>query len=169
MSAARFRLERLAKHDRSAFASGSDPLDRYLKSQASQDVRRHVTACFVAVEQSTGQVAGYYTLSAADVRLTDVPETVASRLPRYPSVPVALVGRLAVDRTFRGLRLGSSLLYDAALRSARSEIAVFAILVDAKDESAAAFYRHHGFRPLTSAGDRLLLPISQIDALEWPR
>lgn len=169
MSAARFRLERLAKHDRSAFASGSDPLDRYLKSQASQDVQRHVTACFVAVEQRTDKVAGYYTLSAADVRLTDVPEAVASRLPRYPSVPVALVSRLAVDRSFRGLKLGASLLYDAALRSARSEIAVFAILVDAKDESAAAFYRHHGFRPLASESHRLLLPITQIATLEGPR
>jgi predicted GNAT family N-acyltransferase len=66
-------------------------------------------------------------------------------LPRYPTVPVARIGRLAVHQVFHGRGLGGALIADAALRALRSEVAVFALVVDAKDETAAAFCAHHGF------------------------
>jgi ribosomal protein S18 acetylase RimI-like enzyme len=151
-----------AQHDRTGFASGSEALDRYFREQVTQDVRRHTTVCWVAREVATGRVAGYYTLAAAGVLLAELPEQMARRLPRYPSVPVARLGRLAVDQTYRGQRLGAALLWDAARRALRSEIAVFALVVDAKDEQAAAFYQHHGFVSLGSRPLTLVLPLANL-------
>lgn len=111
---------------------------------------------FVAVEASSGKVAGFYTLAAGSVPLSDLPPDLAKRLPRYPAVPVARIGRLAIDQAFQGQTLGGALLADAALRAARPEVAVFALIVDAKDDAAAAFYRHHGFEPI-SGNDRQLI------------
>jgi GNAT superfamily N-acetyltransferase len=107
-------------------------------------------------------IAGYYTLSAADVALKDMPDDVARRLPRYPVVLVARIGRLAIDRDFQGKRLGAAMLWDAANRSLRAEMGVFALAVDAKDEQAASFYRHHGFVRLPSQPLKLFLPLSTI-------
>ncbi|HLY58099.1 MAG TPA: GNAT family N-acetyltransferase, partial [Stellaceae bacterium] len=157
-----FRIEVLAQgHDRSGFDSGSEPLDRYLREQVTQDVRRRATACYVAVETERVEVAGYYTLAAGGVPLSEMPEPLAKRLPRYPSVPVARMGRLAVDRKFRGRQLGAALLWDAATRAARSEIAVFALVVDAKDDAASSFYAHHGFVAYGSSPRHLILPLAR--------
>jgi ribosomal protein S18 acetylase RimI-like enzyme len=149
-----------AGHDRAGFSSGIDALDRYFREQVTQDIRRRTTACYVAVDPTTAKVAGYYTLAAAGVPLAELPEPLAKRLPRYPSVPVARLGRLAVDLTFRGRKLGSALLWDAGMRALRSEVAVYALVVDAKDEQAAAFYRHHGFVPFGSQPLQLVLPMA---------
>lgn len=158
----RFEVVALSKqHDRQAFVSGVDALDGYFREQVSQDIRRRATACYVAIELATGKVAGFYTLAAAGIPLGDLPEDVVKRLPRYPSVPVARLGRLAVDRAFRGQKLGGALVWDALARSARSEVAVAALVVDAKDETAAAFYRHLGFVPLTGDGRQLVLPLKK--------
>jgi ribosomal protein S18 acetylase RimI-like enzyme len=141
-----FRVEVLAPHHaRDEFDCAVTALNTYFAQQATQDVRRRASACYVAVEVGTDRVAGYYTLAAGGVPLTELPEALSKRLPRYPSVPVARVGRLAVDTAFKGQQLGGALLADSALRAARSEVAVFALVVDAKDEVAEAFYRHHGF------------------------
>ena len=156
-----FLIEPLGpSHDRAGFTSGVAPLDRYLREQATQDIRRRVTACYVALEAPGAKIAGYYTLAAGGVPLTDLPESLAKRLPRYPSVPVARLGRLAVDQAYRGRKLGSALLWDAGMRALRSEIAVFALVVDAKDEPAEAFYRHHGFVALGSQPGQLVLPLA---------
>ena len=137
-----FRVEVLgAHHVRDSFSCGVEALDSYFARQATQDVRRRASACYVAVETNSGTVAGYYTLAAGGVPITDLPEAMTKRLPRYPSVPVARVGRLAVDRSFHGQKLGGALLADAAIRAARSEVAIFALVVDAKDDVAEAFYR----------------------------
>jgi ribosomal protein S18 acetylase RimI-like enzyme len=149
-----------ADHDRAGFSSGVAALDRYFREQASQDVRRRVTACYVAVEAATGRVAGFYTLAAGGILLRDVPDKLATRLPRYPSVPIARLGRLAVDTEFRGRKLGAMLLWDAASRAARSEVAVFALVVDAKDAAAEAFYRHHGFAGFGDEPRHLILSIT---------
>jgi GNAT superfamily N-acetyltransferase len=138
-----------------------EALDRYLASQASQDIKRRVSACYVALEVTSGKVAGYYTLAAGSVPLNDLSPALTKRLPRYPSVPVARVGRLAIDQMFQGQKLGGALLADAAVRSARSEAAIFALIVDAKDEGAAAFYRHHGFEPFGGNGLQLLVPLQR--------
>jgi ribosomal protein S18 acetylase RimI-like enzyme len=149
-------------HDRSGFASGVDALDRYFREQVTQDVRRRTTACFVALDRDRAKVAGYYTLAAAGVPLTEMPEELARKLPRYPFVPVARVGRLAIDGSYRGQRLGSALLWDAGLRALRSELAVFALVVDAKDEQAANFYRHHGFVAFGSRPRQFVLPLEKL-------
>lgn len=149
-------------HDRGAFSSGVEALDRYFREQATQDVRRRTSACYVAVEELSGKVADFYTLAAGGVPLTDLPEATAKKLPRYPSVPVARVGRLAVDSVYRGKGLGAALLWDAATRAARSEVAIFALVVDAKDDAAVAFYRHFGFTELGAGARQFVLPLRSI-------
>ena len=156
-----FRLEVLgAQHDRTRFQCGVAALDGYFRTQATQDARRRASACYVAVQDATNAVAGYYTLAAGSVPLTDLPESLSKRLPRYPSVPVARVGRLAIDQSFQGRKLGGALLGDAALRALRSEVAVFALVVDAKDDAAIAFYRHHGFEVYGGQPKQLIVPLA---------
>jgi ribosomal protein S18 acetylase RimI-like enzyme len=146
-------------HDKLAFSCGVDPLDRYLQTQATQDIRRRIANCFVATSANSNIIAGYYTFSAASVPMLDLPSEAAKRLPRYPVVPAALIGRLAIDRQYRGRGLGAALLFDAIARAARADTAIFAVLVDAKDDAAAAFYRHHGFQPFAARPLTLFLPI----------
>ncbi len=155
-----FRIERLDAHDHSGFDCGVSTLNVYLQKQAGQEVRRRVTACNLLIEQTTGQIAGYYTLSAGSVLLSDLPEASAQKLPRYPTVPVIRIGRLAVDRHFQGQSLGSVLIYDALQRAATGDIGVYAVVVDAKDDAAAAFYKRHDFIAFESAPRMLYLPIS---------
>lgn len=154
-----FRIEPLGDHDRSRFSCGVDPLDRYFRQQVTQDIRRRVSNCFVAVEPDQ-PVAGYYTFAAAGVPLTELPADVAKRLPRYPLLPAALVGRLAVDTSARGLGLGAALIVDAGLRAVRADPAIFALIVEAKDEDASGFYRRLGFQPFVSRPMSLFLPVS---------
>ncbi|WP_141055850.1 GNAT family N-acetyltransferase [Tepidiphilus succinatimandens] len=162
MSRAPFLLVPLdAVHDRASFDCGSEPLNRYLREHATQDMRRRVAACFVALAEGP-RIAGYYTLAAASLLLADLPPSIGKKLPRYPSVPAVRLGRLAVDRAFKGQGLGSALLADALARAARSEIAAFALMVDAKDEAAAAFYRHHGFIALPDSPLTLFLPLATV-------
>lgn len=164
MSGAPFRIALLdSGHDRSAFTSSSAPLDRYLREQVSQDMRRKVAACFVALTDDQ-RIAGYYTLASASLLLADLPAATAKKLPRYPTVPAVRMGRLAVDQAFKGLGLGAALLADALERAARSEIASYAMVVDAKDEKAVAFYRHHGFVALPDAPRTLFLPVATASA-----
>ena len=155
-----FRIEPLTdEHDRTGFVSGSAALDRYFQTQASQDVRRRISTCFVAVSFDSGQIAGYYTLSATSIALDTLSPQLIKKLPRYPVVPAALLGRLAVARTQQGIGLGGVLLADALKRSARAEMGVFAMVVDAENEVAQRFYEHHGFTLLPGANRRLFLPI----------
>ena len=151
-----FSVIPLDGRDRSGFACGSIPLDRYFQTQATQDMRRRIAACYIAVERETDVLAGFYTLSAADIPVTDLPPDIVKRLPRYPTLPAARVGRLAVDTRFKRQGLGGALLADAVLRAAASEVAVFAMVVDAKDASAEAFWRHHGFVAYGSAEGKMM-------------
>jgi len=142
------RVEALAaQHDRNSFASGVEPLDRYFRVQAGQDARKSLAAPFVLV-LSDGIIAGYYTLSSTALQLAELPERIAGRLPRYPLVPATLLGRLAIDHRHQGKGYGRFLLADALYRSVRSEIASFAVVVDAKNESARRFYEVESFLPL---------------------
>ena len=150
-----YRIEPLAGQDRKAFASGSEPLDRYLREQATQDIRRRVSACFVALG-SGGDIAGFYTLAATSLAFSSLSPERAKKLPRYPVVPAVLLGRLAVSIGHQGQRLGSAVVADALMRAARSEIMAHAMVVDAKDEPAARFYEHLGFARLIDAPERLI-------------
>ena len=150
--------------DRAKFTCGIEPLDRYFRTQVSQDIKRRVSACFVA-NDNMGQIAGYYTLASASILLSDLPETLAKKLPRYPSVPAVRMGRLAVSDSFKGKGLGAALLADALRRAATAEIAAYALVVDAKDESAAGFYAHHGFIALPEQPLFLFLPLATVKSL----
>src|ERR1051326_8722849 len=154
-----FRFEPLGEeHDRGSFQCEEEVLDRYFRTQVTQDIRRHITNCFVVVESSTGHLAAYYTLSAASVPLIDLPPTEAKRLPRYPTLPAVRIGRLAVDRRFQGRGLGAKILMNAVERILQSAAAAFALLGDAKNDRAVAFYEHHGFQRLASQPRTLFLP-----------
>ena len=162
MSGTPFQVTALnATHNRAGFDCDSGPLNRYLREQVTQDVRRRVATCFVALSDA-GRIAGYYTLASANLFLSDLPASVGKKLPRYPTVPAVRMGRLAVDQAFKGHGLGGTLLADALDRVARSEIAAYALTVDAKDESAADFYRHHGFIALPEMSRTLFLPLATI-------
>lgn len=141
-----------------AFNSDSEQLNRYLREQVTQDVRRRVAACFVALADGP-RIAGYYTLASASLLLADLAASTCKKLPRYPTVLAIRMGRLAVDQAFKGQGLGGALLADA--RAARSGIAAFALMVDAKNEAAAAFYRHHGIIALPDSLS-LFLPLPTI-------
>ena len=157
-----FVIEPLGAHDHSAFACGVAPLDRYLREHASQDIRRLMANCFVAVDTATNMIAGYYTLAATGVHANDLPPDILKRLPRYSLLPAALMGRLAVDERFHRKGLGSALLADAAQRVIAGDVKAFALIVDAKDESAVAFYQRHGFQAFASRPHSLFLPLGTV-------
>ena len=162
-----FSIKALARHhDRSRFRCGSESLDRYIRRHASQDARRNVSRVFVAIPDGLQEVAGFYTLSAGSVERQTLPEGVMKRLPRYP-VPVALLGRLGVDRRWSGQGLGTELLTHALRRvhHASDTLAVYAVVVDAKNEHARAFYEHFGFILLPDSATRLFLPMSTFKRL----
>jgi len=154
------------KHNRAAFSCGVEALDSYLHKQAGQDARKRAAVPFVAT--ADGQtIAGYYTLSQFAIGLDAIPEGVAKKLPKYPMVSATLLGRLAVSTEFRGQRVGETLLMDALHRSLDSskQVASAGIIVDAKDESAATFYRKYGFIELPKIEKRLFLPMGTVEQL----
>ena len=155
-----FLIESLGGHDRAGFACSVSALDRYLREQASQDVKRLMASCFLLLENETRVIAGYYTFAATSVPASELPTETLKRLPRYPTIPAALIGRLAIDERFHGKGLGSALLADAVLRVLKGDMKAFALIVDAKDDTALAFYRHLGFLPLASRPMALFLPIA---------
>lgn len=153
-------------HDRTSFACGEPALDAYLRDRAGQDVRRRLACCYVLLEDD--RLAGFYTLSSAGIPMTDLPETLTRRLPRYPSLPAFRLGRLAVDVRFHGRGLGGLLLADALRRCLRAEAAGHLVLVEAKHERAATFYRHYGFRDLESRPLTLFLPLDTVRKIALP-
>ena len=155
-----FVVERLAAHDRSRFDCGTEALNRYVREQVGQDVRRAFATCFVALDQA-GAVAAYYTLSASSLALTDLPEAMRRKLPRYPVAPAAIIGRLAVDRSRQGLGLGAALIVDAAARARASDLAAHILVVDATDQAAAKFYARMGFAPLDGASMRFVRSLAR--------
>lgn len=154
-------------HDRTAFSCGAAELDRYLREHASQDIKRDVARVFVAVHPETTAICGYYSLSATSFQRDELPADQARKLPSYP-VPAVLLGRLAVDRDAQGAGLGEFLLMDAMYRTllATQVMAVHAMVVDAKDTSAAKFYRKYGFITFPNNTQRLFLPVATIRQLQ---
>jgi ribosomal protein S18 acetylase RimI-like enzyme len=165
MSSAVFEIGPLRPHhDKSSFSCGSDALDSYLKTQASQDIRRKLASCFVATTDDA-RVVGFYTLASSSLPITDLPTETRKRLPGHVLVPAVRIGRLAVDQSCSGRGLGSALLANAIRRTLASGIASFAVVVDAKDEAAARFYAHHGSIALPDAALTLFLPMATVRAL----
>lgn len=163
-----WHVEPLQKsHHRAAFKSGVTALDRYLQHHARQDAQNQVAATFAAIAPPTPDVLGFYSLAASNVNAADLPTDLAKKLPRYPLLPVTLLARLAVDDTCKGQGLGRFLLMDALYKSlqASAAIAAMAVVVDAKDATAAVFYQHYGFLPLNAASSRLFLPMKTVATL----
>lgn len=132
--------------------------------QAGQDARKNIAAPFVLVLPG-GAIAGYYTLSSIAVAIGEWPAQTIRKLPRYPLIPATLLGRLAVDRRYRGQGHGRYLLADALSRCVRSEIASFAVIVDAKDEDAHRFYQRESFLPFPDQPMKLFRPMADIAEL----
>jgi hypothetical protein len=159
-----YRFERLSReHDRESFRSRSEQLNTYLRTLARKDADRRVSAAFVMVaDEAPATVIGYYTLSAFTVEITELPEALQKKLPRYPRLPATLLGRLARDERFPGT--GSLLLVDALKRAfaQSSHIASLAVIAEAKDDVALAFYRKHGFAKLGAYPNRVFLPMGTV-------
>jgi GNAT superfamily N-acetyltransferase len=154
-------------HNHARFTCGVDSLDRYLQTQAGQDVRRRANGVFVlAGKGDKSSVLGYYTLCATALAPGDVPEAARKHIPRYPMVSATLIGRLAVAKDRQGQRLGAILLSDALRRALVSAETVGSsmVVVDAVDEGAAAFYAAHGFVRLPDS-TRLVLPMRTVERL----
>ena len=152
-------IEPLGKHHaRGTFSSGQPELDAWFRFRASQDEKRNVTRVFVAVDTELG-VVGFYSLSSLSLAFEDLPQDIARKLPRYDAIPAALIGRLARDERVRGQGVGELLLVDAIRRilGAGRILAVFAIVVDAKDERALEFYKAFAFRAFPLRPNRLYL------------
>ena len=156
-----------SNHDRKGFDCGVEALNSFLQTQARKEMDRRSAVTYVLIDAaSPSEVIGYYSLSAATVLLDAVPEELAKRLGRQPSVPTTLMGRLAVSNKRQGRGLGGRLLWDALKRSeqASREIGSVAVIVDAKDENAAQFYERYGFRRFVDPPLRLHIMMSTIAA-----
>jgi predicted GNAT family N-acyltransferase len=151
-------------HDRAAFSCGIVRLDTYLQRQATQDNRNDFAVPFALIDKNSGAVAGYYTLSSLHIDMGELPTEVTRKLPRYPTAPATLLGRLAIDKKYQGRKLGEMLLMDALYRSLNSshEIASMAVVVDAKDEKVRSFYERYDFIQFPNSPLRLFLPMKSI-------
>jgi GNAT superfamily N-acetyltransferase len=164
---AEWTIERLqAAHDRAGFSSGKPLLDTFLRTLVSQYEKRRLGRTFVATEPGQLHVAGYYTLAAGAFDVSCLPEAARKKLPKHP-IPTVHLGRLAVDQTFRGQRLGETLLFHA-LRAAlelSEKLGAFAIDVWALDEEARTFYQKYGFLLLEDDPLHLYLPMQTVAAM----
>lgn len=150
-------------HLRNDFSCGNKSLDDFLHHKVSQYEKRNLGRTFVAVRKLEKKVLGYYTLAASSISYSEFPSASAKKLPKHP-VPVALLGRLAVDRSMQRQGLGSSLLIDALKRALilSSGMGIHAIKVEAIDETAKRFYEKNGFIPLSESPMKLFLPLETI-------
>lgn len=154
------------QHDRGVFDCGVSILNDYLTKYAKQDVKRKASAVFVLVHRADPtRVIGFYTLCATSVLLSELPEAMTKKLPRYPEIPAILVGRLARDIHFPGV--GELLLSDAIARCVRvaNDIAASLIVVDSKGDAATRFYEKLGFLSLPKLHGRMFLPMQTAEKL----
>ena len=153
------------QHERNHFDCGEPPLDQYLKQYARQNEEKGVSRTFVLVREGEQRVLGYYTLAGGQFERENLPPKAAKQLPRYP-VPVVVLGRLAIDRSVQGEKLGRMLLKDALHRAlgASEAVGLFAVYVVALNEKAAEFSRHFGFVPFPSDPLKLFLTFADLRA-----
>ncbi len=161
----RFIVEALdpAKHRREAFDCGVDGLNQFLRTRARREMEAGTSVCFVMVPESAPEhIAGFYTLSAATIRRTELPPALTRRLPRYPELPPTLLGRLARSLGFKGQGVGDRLMLSALSRALEGaqQVASWAVVTDPNDEQARRFYERFGFRALTA--DRLFIPMKDV-------
>jgi GNAT superfamily N-acetyltransferase len=153
-------------HERGAFVCGNEDLDTFIKTLAGQYQRKRLGRTFVAVAQGENRVAGYYTSAAGAVAIDSLPEGARKGLPKHP-VPTVHLGRLAVDRSCQGQRLGEVLLFHflrQALETSR-KLGVFAVDLWATDDRARTFYVKYGFLPLKDSAFHLYLPLKVVEQM----
>ncbi len=158
-----FRVEPLDKaHDRESFDCGDEALNTFIRKYAGQQQRRFLSRVYVALD-TDNRMAGFYTLSTASVEFDAAPDALKRHLAPYP-IPAALIGRLAVDRRYRGQGAGRHLLAHALtnVRRVAAIAGVAAVVVDAKNAEAATFYQRFGFMPFSDGGMRLFYPVSAL-------
>ena len=148
-------------HDVSLFDCGKEPLNDWLKERAAGNEGRS-SRCFVVCEGR--EVVAYYCTAAGSVERDKLPKKLQRNMPQ--SVPVIIIGRMAVDKRKQGFGIGHGLLKDALLRilNASREIGARAILVHAIDDDVVPFYRNHGFLPFPTDARTLFLPLETIVA-----
>lgn len=158
-------------HDRGSFTCGVAALDDYLRQRAGQHQRDGIATTHVLTDDTqVTRILGYCTLSAAQLCLHELHDEDRARLPAYP-VPAIRVGRLAVSLAERGKGYGQLLLGHAVnlAFSVRRTMGVRVLVVDAKDEQAAAFYEGYGFRRTANAALTLYLPVGLAGATQRRR
>ena len=150
-------------HDRAAFSCGSPKLDTYIQTQAGQDGKKNLSVVFILTPDSK-IIAGYYSLSQYSVKLDAIPEEIARKLTKHNEIPATLLGRLARSKAFSRMGLGEMLLMDALNRCLINsrQVASWAVIVDAKDDVAIAFYKKYGFIQLPKVPNRLFLPMATV-------
>jgi len=148
-------------HDRAGFCCGVPALDDYLRRFAAQQSAKGMASVYVLVDDlDPSRILGFYTLSAAQVDARHLIETDRKRMPRYP-IPCFRMDRLACRSDHQGRGLGQLQMGCAVERclKARSLVGAYALLVDAKDENAKAFYRHYGLTACVDSPMMLYLPL----------
>lgn len=167
----RWRIEPLLRaHDRLRFDCGESALNEYLLRYARQNQDSGIARTFVAIDDAQpGRVLGYYSLSVGAIDRANLPPRAARRFPAFP-VPIARLGRLAVDRAMQRKGLGEDLMMDALCRSlgVSSEIGIVGVLVEAKHERAKRFYARYEFEALADQPLTLWLPMPAVQRLFVP-
>ena len=154
-------------HKKEVFQCGNDSLDNYIRTQASQDLKRKLAACFVLPEKDN-TLKGYYTLSNASIPQDQLPDTIKKIMPKgYLNLPTTLLGRLAVDLKHQRNGIGEFLLVDALKRSfdvSAESIGSMAVIVDPINDDATRFYQNYGFVLLPGSG-KMFIPMKTIKEL----
>ena len=147
-------------HDRTPFDCGAPALNLYLRNYALQNQKKGIVRNYVTTRADSKVVVAYYSLVYAAIDQKRLPAKLAKGLGKY-DIPVMLLARLAVDQREQGKGLGKALLKDAILRTMQAaDIAgLKLLLVHAKDEAAADFYRKHGFERVVDDPLKLFLPV----------
>jgi GNAT superfamily N-acetyltransferase len=153
------------KHDRDAFDCGEEVLNEFLRRYARKSHERGGAKTFLAIDDGSEAILGFYSLSPASVEYARTPEIVKQGLSRH-DVPGFRLARLAVDRRFQGQGIGGQLLLAAGRRCllAAAEVGGVVLVIDAKNESVAGWYASYGAMPLLDAPLALLLPLKTIEA-----
>lgn len=143
-------------HNRDNFDCGEEALNHYLKHQASQDIRCRLSVCVVLKEAESNTICGFYTLSAESAKPD--PDVNLRAVSAYGNVPVAVLGRLAVDLRFQKRGLSQNLITHAITVAEHSVIPTVALVVDPLKPALVPFYEKLGFIHFTKEPLRLVLP-----------
>jgi GNAT superfamily N-acetyltransferase len=163
-----WKVERLGDHHhRSEFICGQPSLDVWISRHAGQHEKRDLARTYVLVQAGQTRIVGYYAISTCQLAHETLPAEKAKKLPKETALPAILLGRLAIDASYHGQGLGGRLLIDALRRVQflSDRVGIMAVVVDAIDDQAVAFYLHHQFIPLLDDPRHLILPVATIRKL----